>query len=287
MNALTLPEIDQLTGGRPGIHDVPCPYCGPRRRSPANRVREVLRVWRNEATGATYSCIRCGMSGGAAGDRAGSASFRMPVGAARPDGDAEKQRYKARGLWGQRVPIGGTPAEVYLREVRGCKGPLQPTLGYLPAQGEFPPTLIAALGLPEEPEPGRLSIATEQVMAVHLTRLQADGRGKAGTDTDKIIIGRGAAVPIVVAPPNDLGGLAVTEGIEDALSVAEATGLGAWAAGSWTRMAALGALVPLAVEYVTVMVDDDPGGRRGAADLLHELERRGISARAINLGAAS
>jgi hypothetical protein len=44
------------------------------------------------------------------------------------------------------------------------------------------------------------------------------------------------ASPIVLAPPNDLLGSSITEGIEDALTMHEATGLGTWAAGSAARL---------------------------------------------------
>ena len=93
--------------------------------------------------------------------------------------------------------------------------------------------MIAAIGLAEEPEPGVLAIRDNAVRAVHLTRLTPDGRGKAGTAADKVTIGQGSVgTPIVLAPPNDLLGLAITEGIEDGLSVHAATGMGARAAGS-------------------------------------------------------
>jgi hypothetical protein len=54
-------------------------------------------------------------------------------------------------------------------------------------------------------------------------------------------------MPIVVAPLNDLLSLAITEGIEDALSVYEASGLGVWAAGSAPHMAKLAAAVARAI----------------------------------------
>ncbi|RWN58465.1 hypothetical protein [Mesorhizobium sp.] len=61
---------------------------------------------------------------------------------------------------------------------------------------------------------------------MHLTRLRPDGSGKA-EEPAKIMIGRSKGAPIVLAPLNDLLGLIVTEGIEDALSAHQATGLGA------------------------------------------------------------
>ena len=84
----------------------------------------------------------------------------------------------------------------------------------LPARGEYPPSMIAAFGLTDEPEPGLLRIETPNIRGVHLTRLQPDGMGHAG----KIMPGRGHTLPIVLAPVNDGLGLAITEGIEDALS---------------------------------------------------------------------
>ena len=63
----------------------------------------------------------------------------------------------------------------------------------------------------------------------HVTKLSADGSGKSHVQRNKFMIGRGSAgFPIRIAPPNDLGGV---EGVEDDLSVHQATGL-AWAAGS-------------------------------------------------------
>ena len=61
---------------------------------------------------------------------------------------------------------------------------------------------------------------------------------------------RGA--PIVLAPVNDGLGLAITEGIEDGLSVYAATGLGVWAAGSAPLMPALADAVPNYVQCVTI-----------------------------------
>jgi hypothetical protein len=125
-----------------------------------------------------------------------------------------------------------------LREARGYGGTLPATLGFLPARGDHGPAMIGAFGLPEEPEPNTLRIRDEAVVGVHLTRLAPDGSGKAGTEADKIMVGRSLGSPIVLAPVNDIGGLCVSEGIEDALSVAHATGLGSWAAGAGGRMAA-------------------------------------------------
>src|SRR5262249_46795159 len=130
---------------------------------------------------------------------------------------------KARWLWSRRCPLAGSIAEIYLRDARRYGGPLPPALGYLPPFPEHRPPVIAAFGLPTEPEPGILAIADGAVGGIHITRLATDGTGKAGTDADKIMVGRSAGFPIVLAPANDLLGLIVCEGIEDTLSAHEAT----------------------------------------------------------------
>lgn len=82
----------------------------------------------------------------------------------------------------------------------------------------------------------------------------------------------------MLAPINDGLGLAITEGIEDALSLHEATGLGSWAAGSASRLPALAERIPSYVETVSIAADDDDVGlenanRLGPADRLadHDL----------------
>jgi Toprim domain len=125
-------------------------------------------------------------------------------------------------------------------------------------------------------KPGELAIADADVRGIHITRLRDDGIGKAGTDADKVMVGMSIFSPIVVASPNDLLGLAIAEGIEDALTVHEATGLGAWAAGSASRLAALADAVPTYIECITIAADDDEAGRRHASALRERLTARGI-----------
>jgi hypothetical protein len=281
-----LDEIDRLTGGRPGHFDVPCPSCGPQRQSPINQRRKVLRIWRVTSTFATYCCARCEMRGYA---RENGAKAPDPIELARMKAAAQRfastaaeaKRHKARWLWNQRRPIRGTPAEKYLREVRAYGGPLPATIGFLPARGQHTPAMIAAFAIPAEIEPGQISIVASAVMGVHLTRLTPDGSAKAGTDADKIMIGTPRGVPIALAAVGDLLGLAITEGIEDALSVHEATGLGVWAAGSASFMPALGSAVASWIECVTILVDDDRAGWQSADELGRHLQDHGIEVRLV------
>jgi hypothetical protein len=194
-----------------------------------------------------------------------------------------EQLAKARWLWSRRREIAGTPGETYLREARGYRGPLPATLGYLPPRGEHLPAMIAAFGLASEPEPGLLQIDDGAVRGVHITRLRVDGFGKAGTGRDKIMVGNSAGFPIVLGTANDLLGLVITEGIEDGLSARAATGLGAWVAGSASRMPALANTIPDYIECVTGIVDDDAAGRRHTAELAARVEHRGIEVRLVTL----
>jgi hypothetical protein len=139
--------------------------------------------------------------------------------------------------------------------------------------------MVTAFGFPTEPAPGSLYIDDDAVAGVHLTLLRRDGSAKAEVEPNKITIGRCVGVPLVLAPMNDIGGLVIAEGIEDALSAHCATSLGAWAAGSAVRLPPLADAVPDYTECITVMMDADPAGRRGSAELAARLRARGIEVR--------
>jgi hypothetical protein len=184
--------------------------------------------------------------------------------------DERRQRLLAASLWAKRKPIGGTLAERYLfwRGI-GAEG-APATLGYLPPFQAHAPAMVAAFGFPQETEPG-LPAAPVNVTGIHLTKLTPEGR-----KTAKTMLGPSAGQPIVIAPPNDLLGLAIAEGIEDALSVHMATGLGSWAAGSATRMPALAKVVPDYIETVSIWAHPDPTGQKNARELAGLLQRRGV-----------
>ena len=195
------------------------------------------------------------------------------------DGAIAASRRKAHWHWSRRHPAIGSLVETYLREARGYRGPIPETLAYLPpSKPEHHPAMIAALAFASEPEPGVLALGDQPIMGVHLTLLRPDGRGKAdGVESPKLTVGQGSVgIPICIAPPNDLMGLAITEGIEDALSVHQATGLGVWAAGSAGRMPALADKVPAYVECVMIAAHPDPAGQTGAIALADALSARGV-----------
>ena len=134
--------------------------------------------------------------------------------------------------------------------------------------------MLAAFALVNEPEPG-IGGAPGGVEAVHLTLLKSDGSGKADAPKPKLMVGSPGALPIVIAPPNDLLALAISEGIEDALTAHQATGLGAWAAGAAGRMPGLARLIPRYIESVTLYAHvGDRAGRDGVQGLAEALDRR-------------
>jgi putative DNA primase/helicase len=188
----------------------------------------------------------------------------------------EKPRASAAWLWSQRKPVTeDTPPRLYLRK-REFTGPIPATLGYLPARDPHPAAMISAFGVADEPEPGILA-APKTVTGVHLTRLTGAGDKAPNADgKSKIMLGTCKGTPIVISPPNDLLGMAVTEGIEDGLTVYQATGLGVWAAGAAGFMPALAPLVPDYIEVVTVYAHDDKAGQRGAIELARALDARGV-----------
>jgi hypothetical protein len=197
------------------------------------------------------------------------------------------RRRLARSLWLRSQPLGGSVGERYVRQSRCYTGSLPATLRFLPNAGHSQhPALIAAFCVAEEPEPGVLSITHDSIVGVHLTRVSLDGTSKAGTPRDKIMIGKSAGWPIYLAAFNDQLGLAIAEGIENALSVAEATGLAAWASGCASRLPSLASKVPWWVDCVTVVADPDPTGRKYAQALLQRLTLRGISTEIVEFGRA-
>jgi hypothetical protein len=192
---------------------------------------------------------------------------------------ADEQHRKAAWIWSQRRPIGSTIAETYLRQVRAITCPLPPTLAFLPPlKPEHSPAMIAAFALPGEIEPGVLG-EPPNVAAVHLTLLRRDGSGKADIEKPKLIVGSPCSKPIVLAPVNDLLGLAITEGIETGLSVYASTGLGVWVAGSAARMPVLADDIPDYVKCVTINQEADLAGKLQTAKLARSLIKRGMEVR--------
>jgi hypothetical protein len=143
----------------------------------------------------------------------------------------------ARWLWEQRRAPRGTIVERYLA-ARGYGGMIPATIAYLPARQGYPPAMVAAYAEPIELDGELVAPRGDDVRAVHITRLLADGSDRRRDIDDKgrevgnkISIGAPLGYPIAIAPVTDGLSLVISEGIEDALAY-RAAGFGAWAAGA-------------------------------------------------------
>jgi hypothetical protein len=278
----TFEELDRFLDGR-ATYRVACPACGPSRRTAKKAKRRVLKLWHPKLDLISYACAHCGIGGyaireGVTKPNAQQYERLRAEAAANCEEQVKRQREKACWLWRTARTAAGTTAERYLRSRGICFVPN--TVRFLaPRKPGQHSAMICPYGLPNESEPGILKITEPAIFAVHLTFLKSDGSDKAvveDDESDKITVGSPCGRPLVLAPMNDLLGLVITEGIEDALSVHQETGLGAWAAGSSSFMPALAEFVPENADCITVIADDDDAGRRGARDLTRRLNHRGL-----------
>ncbi len=222
------PDLIDIPDATEPVSDHPCPSCGPSCRSPLNRQRKTLRVWNDGHGFISWRCARCDTTGWKKGtQRDLTAPSRQ-----QPQQPPQSRESLARALWARSVSILGTPAETYLRS-RQCFLDT-PNIRFLHGD-KHPPTMI-----------GRF-----QSGAVHLTRLNADGTGKAGTANDKLMFGPVSGSPLIIRDLRtpDERPLIICEGIEDGLSMALATNMAVWVSGSASM---LPKLIPLATQITVV-----------------------------------
>lgn len=233
-----------------------CPLCSHQRSTPANRLEKVLCVWVHQDDSETTYCHHCSTSAVNSYSETLKPKQRTSI-------DKKKT---AEYVWTNALSPIGSAVETYLQEARSVVCSIPATIRYLRARGNYPHAMIAAFGLAEETEP-KILIAPNQVHAIHITRLSPDGRRR----LEKRMLGPVSGKPIVLAPPNDGLGLVITEGIEDALSVHAATGLGAWAAGAASHLPRLAPVVPDYIDHVLVIADADEAGQKHAFALAETL----------------
>lgn len=157
----------------------------------------------------------------------------------------------ARKVWGECKPAAGTLVETYLR-ARGIEpsrlaGGVPPTIRFHPGlrhadTGLTFPAMVAAVQDGER-----------RLTGIHRTFLAPDGAGKALVTSAKKMAGVVWGGAIRLCPAQST--LGVAEGIETALSVALASGLPMWVAGSLGNMAALS--LPPVVKDLVLCVDAD------------------------------
>ena len=265
----------------------PCPKCGGRDRFSINTRKQLFNCRGCRKGGDVIELVKFldRTSFGGACKTLTSETPSAGAGYSRPQDqpvpqasteDGERiQRAKARYLFRSSVPAVGTPVESYLRR-RGIAVPT-PAIRFLPPRKPaHHPAMLVPYGLPEEPEPGVFNFTENAITAVQLTLLKPDGTGKAYVKPNKITIASPAGKPMVVAPINDLLGLAICEGVEDALSTHQATGLGAWASGGDVFLPKLADAVQDYVEAVTIYAHSEERAQRCARELADALDARGI-----------
>jgi hypothetical protein len=185
---------------------------------------------------------------------------------------------QVRAIWEATQPISGTPAETYLRIGRGISCALPPSLRFLPPEPRIRmlgpwPMLVAGFAA---------AGGSATPIALHIIRLAADGRGKAPVPGNEVkrSLGSPCGRPIHLAAMETAAALVIAEGIEDALSVHEGTGTGAWASGGAPFLPHLGpAVLRAGAESVTIAVDVNPAGLGSASKLGRYLSAHGIEVR--------
>ena len=136
--------------------------------------------------------------------------------------EVERKRSVAAALWRAGGSLAASAGEAYLRAARAVRGPLGAAeLRFLPAaplspyrpDGRTAPALVA-----------RVADAGGRLLGAHLTFLRPDGSGKADLPAPRKMVGAmsGGAVTLRPGPGGETGGALAAEGLESALSAADA-----------------------------------------------------------------
>ncbi|MCC6170686.1 MAG: toprim domain-containing protein [Gammaproteobacteria bacterium] len=228
-----------------GSHRVRCEHCG---KGPTDKTLGVTV----EHDGAVFHCFRCGLAGSHHHDR--EVIRHAPI---RTPSVTPKLEWStlAESIWQRTQALRGTLGEVYLQH-RGCALPPRDShLRYLPPDDRHPPTLCAAI----------TDARTGKPLSLHFTRLAADGRGKVGTDFDKLLLkGHRKAGGVIRLWPNEAvaTGLCIAEGIETALAAAHAYEP-VWACVDASNLEAFPVLD--GIECLVIVADHDERGLGAAA----------------------
>jgi hypothetical protein len=175
--------------------------------------------------------------------------------AAQPESD---QRVEA--LWAATMAAEGSPVEMYLRHQRGI-------LMRIPACVRFGRDLTMVVAVHD---------LGGKLVAVQQTFLTADGH-KAPVDSPRITHGKLGDGAARLAEPTDTLGLA--EGVEDALSANQLTGVPTWASLGAGRMRKIA--VPAGIRDLCIFADQDVPGERAAYETaqFHVSEGRSVAVR--------
>ncbi|MDA8348313.1 MAG: toprim domain-containing protein [Pseudomonadota bacterium] len=221
----------------------PCPICA---KGPRDRALSIT----TDERGTVSHCFRCGYVKAENLERLPLEPIRTEPKSTEPLEWSDK----AEAIWRRTQPLRGTLGQTYL-EHRGCVlPPADSDLRFLPASDKHPPTLCARV----------TDAQTNKPLTLHFTRLAADGRGKAGTEQDKLLLaGHRKKSGIIRLWPDECVtyGLGIAEGIETALVVARVF-TPIWATVDAGNMAAFPALP--GIDCLAVYADHDQAGMRAA-----------------------
>lgn len=178
---------------------------------------------------------------------------------------------RAEAIWRRTQPLRGTVGEAYLRH-RGCViPPPDSDVRFLHGKDDYPPSLCARV----------TDILTGRPISLHFTRLAPDGRGKANTGRDKLLLaGHRKAGGIIKVWPDEVvtHGLALAEGIETCCAIAHVH------TPTWATVDAGGlATFPVlsGIEALTIYADHDDAGMRAAAQCARRWREAGREVRVI------
>lgn len=161
---------------------------------------------------------------------------------------------EAIAIWTAAAPADGTPAHAYL-ESRRLGGAVPPCLRFARLRygqrGDLHPVLVALIVGPDD-----------QPCGIQRTYLKPGGLGKLAVDKPKLSLGRVKGGAIRLAPA--LGEVAVTEGMEDALTIQRGVPMPAWAAAGAGMMPAM--ILPDHIRSVVIGADADEAGERSARE---------------------
>jgi phage/plasmid primase-like uncharacterized protein len=159
---------------------------------------------------------------------------------------------RALSLWRQAEPLSGTLGECYLR-ARGINIELLPAIRFLGDVEYLPrvsfPALVAAIQRPDR-----------RIIAVQLTFLDPDGRGKARVANPRKTIGALGPGAVRLGPAGETLGIA--EGLETALAAMQLHGVRVWACLGASRMSNVA--IPADVQRVIIFADRDGSGHDAA-----------------------
>jgi putative DNA primase/helicase len=219
----------------------PCPQCD---RGPRDTA---LAITIDERGTVTY-CHRCGYTAAEHVERLGRVPPRRKLPSAEPA--------RLDGIWRRTLPLAGSIGETYLLYRHCVLPPPDSDLRFLPGNDRFPPSLCALV----------TDTVTAEPISLHFTRLRADGRGKAGTDRDKLLLkGHRKAGGVIRLWPSEAVsyGLGIAEGIETALAASHIY-TPIWAAIDAGNLAAFPVLP--GIDCLTIYADHDDAGLRAARE---------------------